>query len=111
MFLQEVTGYRSQTWRTALCHVCCVLSAGLLLLLFHWRPSLHVRARCKPCALGQADWVIIRVSTTGGVMSGMGFPACIHWDAVCVCRIDLGSASLRACRRRCWVRAGERKSC
>uniref|UniRef100_A0A8C2U7L6 ATPase cation transporting 13A2 n=1 Tax=Coturnix japonica TaxID=93934 RepID=A0A8C2U7L6_COTJA len=56
----EVTGYRSQPWRTALCHVCCVLSAGLLLLLFHWRPSLRVWARCKPCALGQADWVIIR---------------------------------------------------
>eukprot|EP00076_Gallus_gallus_P028647 XP_015152391.1 cation-transporting ATPase 13A2 isoform X2 [Gallus gallus] len=56
----EVTGYRSQPWRAALCHACCVLSAGLLLLLFHWRPSLRVRAMCKPCALGRADWVIIR---------------------------------------------------
>ncbi|OXB64406.1 hypothetical protein ASZ78_009989 [Callipepla squamata] len=59
-FLQEVTGYCRQPWRAALCHACCVLSAGLLLLIFHWRPSLSVRARCKPCALGQADWVIIR---------------------------------------------------
>lgn len=108
MFLQEVTGYRSQPWRAALCHACCVLSAGLLLLLFHWRPSLRVRAMCKPCALGRADWVIIRVSAVGGgVVSGMGFPACIRRDAACACRIDSGSASLHACRRRCWVRAGE----
>ena len=75
MFLQEVTGYRSQPWRAALCHACCVLSAGLLLLLFHWRPSLRVRAMCKPCALGRADWVIIRVSAVvGGVSVGWGSP-------------------------------------
>uniref|UniRef100_A0A663NAG1 Polyamine-transporting ATPase 13A2 n=1 Tax=Athene cunicularia TaxID=194338 RepID=A0A663NAG1_ATHCN len=41
---------------------CSVLTAGLLLVLFHWKPSLEVQAKCKPCALGQADWVIIRVS-------------------------------------------------
>lgn len=88
MFLQEVTGYRSQPWRAALCHACCVLSAGLLLLLFHWRPSLRVRAMCKPCALGRADWVIIRVSAVGG-------GGC-QWDGVprlhplgrCVCLQD-----------------------
>uniref|UniRef100_A0A8C0EPY3 Polyamine-transporting ATPase 13A2 n=1 Tax=Bubo bubo TaxID=30461 RepID=A0A8C0EPY3_BUBBB len=45
----------------ALCHACSVLTAGLLLVLFHWKPSLEVQAKCKPCALGQADWVIIRV--------------------------------------------------
>lgn len=43
----------------------------------------------------------------GGGVSGMGFPACIRRDAACACRIDSGSASLHACRRRCWVRAGE----
>ncbi|NXR53742.1 AT132 ATPase, partial [Hippolais icterina] len=58
--LQEVTGYQRRTWRVLLCHVGSVLSAGLLLLLFHWKPSLEVQAKCKPCALGQADWVIIR---------------------------------------------------
>ncbi|NXJ72553.1 AT132 ATPase, partial [Rostratula benghalensis] len=55
---QEVTGYQTKTWRVALCHVCSVLTAGLLLLLFHWKPSLEVQAKCQPCALGQADWVI-----------------------------------------------------
>ncbi|NXB99206.1 AT132 ATPase, partial [Orthonyx spaldingii] len=59
-FFQEVTGYQTRTWRVLLCHVGSVLSAGLLLLLFHWKPSLEVQAKCKPCALGQADWVIIR---------------------------------------------------
>ncbi|KAM7083750.1 polyamine-transporting ATPase 13A2 isoform 1-T1 [Ciconia maguari] len=56
----EVTGYQTKTWRVALCHTCSVLTAGLLLVLFHWKPSLEVQAKCKPCALGQADWVIIR---------------------------------------------------
>ncbi|XP_075376359.1 polyamine-transporting ATPase 13A2 isoform X2 [Mycteria americana] len=56
----EVTGYQTKTWRVALCHACSVLTAGLLLVLFHWKPSLEVQAKCKPCALGQADWVIIR---------------------------------------------------
>ncbi|KAF1519888.1 Cation-transporting ATPase 13A2, partial [Eudyptes sclateri] len=56
----EVTGYQTKTWRVALCHACSVLTAGLLLILFHWKPSLEVQAKCKPCALGQADWVIIR---------------------------------------------------
>ncbi|NXG42908.1 AT132 ATPase, partial [Psilopogon haemacephalus] len=57
---QEVTGYQTKPWRVALCHTCSVLTAGLLLLLFHWKPSLEVQAKCEPCALGQADWVIIR---------------------------------------------------
>ncbi|XP_062363425.1 polyamine-transporting ATPase 13A2 isoform X8 [Cinclus cinclus] len=56
----EVTGYQRRTWRVLLCHAGSVLSAGLLLLLFHWKPSLEVQAKCEPCALGQADWVIIR---------------------------------------------------
>ncbi|XP_027549015.1 cation-transporting ATPase 13A2 isoform X3 [Neopelma chrysocephalum] len=56
----EVSGYQSRPWRVLLCHVGSVLTAGLLLLLFHWKPSLEVQAKCSPCALGQADWVIIR---------------------------------------------------
>ncbi|NXL39274.1 AT132 ATPase, partial [Glaucidium brasilianum] len=55
-----VTGYQTKTWRVALCHACSVLTAGLLLVLFHWKPSLEVQVKCKPCALSQADWVIIR---------------------------------------------------
>lgn len=56
----EVTGYQRRRWRVLLCHAGAVLSAGLLPLLFHWRPSLEVQAKGRPCALGQADWLLIR---------------------------------------------------
>ncbi|XP_058711126.1 polyamine-transporting ATPase 13A2 isoform X3 [Poecile atricapillus] len=56
----EVTGYQRRPWRVLLCHAGSVLSAGLLLLLFHWKPSLEVQAKGEPCALAQADWLIIR---------------------------------------------------
>ncbi|NXP52825.1 AT132 ATPase, partial [Heliornis fulica] len=58
--MKEVTGYQTKAWRVALCHACSVLTAGLLLILFHWKPSLEVQAKCKPCALSQADWLVIR---------------------------------------------------
>ncbi|NXH35649.1 AT132 ATPase, partial [Myiagra hebetior] len=57
---QEVAGYRSRPWRVLLCHAGSVLSAGLLLLLFHWKPSLEVQAKCRPCALAQAHWLLLR---------------------------------------------------
>uniref|UniRef100_A0A8C4XKT4 Polyamine-transporting ATPase 13A2 n=1 Tax=Falco tinnunculus TaxID=100819 RepID=A0A8C4XKT4_FALTI len=63
----------TKMWRVALCHACSVLTAGLLLLLFHWKPSLEVQAKCKPCALGQADWVIIRVRGWMGEGQRLGF--------------------------------------
>ncbi|NWT13583.1 AT132 ATPase, partial [Vireo altiloquus] len=56
----EVVGYRRRLWRVLLCRAGSVLSAGLLPLLFHWRPSLEVRAKGEPCALGRAEWVILR---------------------------------------------------
>lgn len=68
---QEVTGYQTKRWRVALCHAGSVLTAGLLLVLFHWKPSLEVQAKCRPCALGQADWVIIRVSPQRGSQPGV----------------------------------------
>ncbi|OWK50143.1 putative cation-transporting ATPase 13A2 [Lonchura striata] len=56
----EVWGYRRRAWRALLCQAGSVLSAGLLPLLFHWKPGLEVQAKCQPCALGQADTLIIR---------------------------------------------------
>lgn len=111
MSFQEVTGYQTKPWRVALCHACSVLTAGLLLLLFHWKPSLEVRVKCEPCALGQADWVIIRVSPRGAGAWGAGgcrlppLGPC-RQPQVC-CRIASGSASPRVCGRRCWAKAGE----
>ncbi|NXI37282.1 AT132 ATPase, partial [Galbula dea] len=73
---QEVTGYQTKLWRVVLCHVCSVLTAGLLLILFHWKPSLEVQAKCQPCALGQADWVIIRDRF------GQCFTTCVHTETL-----------------------------
>uniref|UniRef100_A0A8C9MEQ6 Cation-transporting ATPase n=1 Tax=Serinus canaria TaxID=9135 RepID=A0A8C9MEQ6_SERCA len=75
---QEVTGYQRRSWRVLLCHAGSVLSAGLLLLLFHWKPSLEVQAKCQPCALGQADWLIIRVSSVGLGWGSVG----LGWGSV-----------------------------
>uniref|UniRef100_W5MM41 ATPase cation transporting 13A2 n=1 Tax=Lepisosteus oculatus TaxID=7918 RepID=W5MM41_LEPOC len=58
----DVQGYRRVQWRVLLCHLGAVLSAGLLLLLFHWRPRLGVWARCQPCPLSQAQLLLIRDS-------------------------------------------------
>ncbi|KAM9116106.1 polyamine-transporting ATPase 13A2 isoform 1-T1 [Pangshura tecta] len=55
----EVSGYQGRTWRIILCYVFYVLTAGILLIVFRWKPSLEVRAKCRPCALRQADWIII----------------------------------------------------
>nr|XP_014344016.1 PREDICTED: probable cation-transporting ATPase 13A4 [Latimeria chalumnae] len=58
----EITGYQRVLWRVVLCHVFSVLTVGLLILIFHWKPVLEVLAKCRPCSLHQADWVIIKVS-------------------------------------------------
>ncbi|KAM4651586.1 polyamine-transporting ATPase 13A2 isoform 2-T5 [Discoglossus pictus] len=55
----EISGYQKVTWRTVLCYLLCVLTLGLLLLIFYWKPRLYVRFTCKPCPLATADWVII----------------------------------------------------
>ncbi|XP_074831739.1 polyamine-transporting ATPase 13A2 [Carettochelys insculpta] len=55
----EVSGYQSRTWRIALCYMVTVLTAGILLIIFRWKPSLEVRAKGRPCPLRQADWIVI----------------------------------------------------
>uniref|UniRef100_A0A3B3SF29 ATPase cation transporting 13A2 n=1 Tax=Paramormyrops kingsleyae TaxID=1676925 RepID=A0A3B3SF29_9TELE len=54
----DVQGYRLVPWRVWLCRVFAVLSVGLLLLLFHWRPRLAVLARCNLCPLALADTLL-----------------------------------------------------
>ncbi|XP_019728679.1 polyamine-transporting ATPase 13A2 [Hippocampus comes] len=55
-------GYKWVRWRAWLCHLMAVLSLGVLLIVFHWRPRLSLLARCRPCPLGLADFVLIRDS-------------------------------------------------
>uniref|UniRef100_A0ACB8EEJ0 Uncharacterized protein n=1 Tax=Sphaerodactylus townsendi TaxID=933632 RepID=A0ACB8EEJ0_9SAUR len=55
----DVSGYQSNTWKVILCHLLSLLTLGGLLIVFHWKPYLRVRARCRRCPLSQADWVVI----------------------------------------------------
>ncbi|XP_037129788.1 cation-transporting ATPase 13A2 isoform X1 [Syngnathus acus] len=56
----DAQGYKWVRWRVWLCHVVAVLSLGVLLIVFRWRPRLALFARCRPCPLGLADLVLIR---------------------------------------------------
>ncbi|XP_056450032.1 cation-transporting ATPase 13A2 isoform X1 [Gadus chalcogrammus] len=58
----DVQGYRWVGWRVWLCRVGAVLSLGLLLLLFTWRPRFAVMARCSPCPLALAHVLLLRDS-------------------------------------------------
>ncbi|XP_068589337.1 polyamine-transporting ATPase 13A2 isoform X1 [Cebidichthys violaceus] len=58
----DVQGYKWVRWRVWLCHLAVVLSLGLLLVVFHWRPRLAVLARCCSCPLALADILLIRDS-------------------------------------------------
>lgn len=61
LFLQDVQGYKWVRWRVWSCRLAAVLSLGLLLIVFHWRPRLAVLARCCSCPLALADILLIRV--------------------------------------------------
>ncbi|XP_031724671.1 polyamine-transporting ATPase 13A2 isoform X2 [Anarrhichthys ocellatus] len=58
----DVQGYKWVRWRVWLCRLAAVLSLGLLLVVFHWRPRLAVLARCCSCPLALADILLIRDS-------------------------------------------------
>nr|XP_043893545.1 cation-transporting ATPase 13A2 isoform X2 [Solea senegalensis] len=56
----DVQGYKWVRWRVWLCHLATVLSLGLLLIVFHWRPRLGVRARCSSCPLAVAHILLVK---------------------------------------------------
>ncbi|XP_068601873.1 polyamine-transporting ATPase 13A2 [Brachionichthys hirsutus] len=58
----DVKAYKFVRWRVWLCRLAAVLSLGLILLVFHWRPRLAVLARCCSCPLALADVLILRDS-------------------------------------------------
>ncbi|KAM6924917.1 polyamine-transporting ATPase 13A2 [Xenentodon cancila] len=56
----DVQGYKWVRWRMWSCRLAALLSLGLLLIVFHWRPRLAVLARCCSCPLALADILLIR---------------------------------------------------
>ncbi|KAG2459354.1 AT132 ATPase, partial [Polypterus senegalus] len=59
----DLRGYQKVLWRVILCHLFTVLTAGLPLILFHWKPHIAVFIKCHSCTLHQADYVIIQDSS------------------------------------------------
>ncbi|KAL5014330.1 hypothetical protein ScPMuIL_008600 [Solemya velum] len=53
-------GYRESARRLCLYYTLLVLTGGLLLLLFHWKPELKCYLRKSPCALYTADTVVLK---------------------------------------------------
>ncbi|XP_030590233.1 polyamine-transporting ATPase 13A2 isoform X1 [Archocentrus centrarchus] len=58
----DVQGYKWVRWRVWLCRLAALLSLGVLLIVFHWRPRLAVLARCSSCPLALADILLLRDS-------------------------------------------------
>ncbi|XP_007440981.1 cation-transporting ATPase 13A2 [Python bivittatus] len=56
----EVKGYQRKTWKIVLCHFFSVLTLGIPLIIFHWKPHLEVSAKCTRCPLHQADQVVFQ---------------------------------------------------
>ncbi|XP_044907459.1 probable cation-transporting ATPase 13A5 isoform X2 [Felis catus] len=58
----EVFGYRTHNLRRALCLITTMLTCGVLLLVFYWKPQWRVWANCNPCPLQEADTVLLRTT-------------------------------------------------
>uniref|UniRef100_A0ACB8FCI1 Uncharacterized protein n=1 Tax=Sphaerodactylus townsendi TaxID=933632 RepID=A0ACB8FCI1_9SAUR len=58
----EIFGYRTHGFRRAVCIAGYVLSCGVLLLVFYWKPAWDVWANCVPCDLHEADVVLLRAT-------------------------------------------------
>uniref|UniRef100_A0A8C9V095 ATPase cation transporting 13A2 n=1 Tax=Scleropages formosus TaxID=113540 RepID=A0A8C9V095_SCLFO len=58
--MKDLQGYRLVPWRMWLCRIFALLSAGLLLLVFYWRPRWAVLARCSLCPLAMCDTLLVR---------------------------------------------------
>ncbi|XP_073512248.1 polyamine-transporting ATPase 13A2 isoform X2 [Phyllobates terribilis] len=56
----ELCGYCRVRWRTVICYLLCVLTLGLPLIIFHWKPRLHVLATCRRCSLAEADTLVVK---------------------------------------------------
>lgn len=56
----DVQGYKWVRWRVWLCRLAALLSLGLILIVFHWRPRLGVLIRCCSCPLALADILLLK---------------------------------------------------
>ncbi|XP_066477686.1 probable cation-transporting ATPase 13A4 [Tiliqua scincoides] len=66
---KEIFGYKTQTFRKALCIAGHILSCGALLLVFYWKPAWDVWANCVPCDLQEADIILLRTTDEFNIFS------------------------------------------
>ncbi|XP_054838971.1 probable cation-transporting ATPase 13A4 isoform X2 [Eublepharis macularius] len=59
---KEIFGYKTHGFRRAACVAGHILSCGVLLLVFYWKPAWDVWANCVPCDLEEADVVLLRTT-------------------------------------------------
>ncbi|XP_063297779.1 probable cation-transporting ATPase 13A4 [Pelobates fuscus] len=58
----EIFGYKTIQYRKVLSIIGCIISFGVLWLLFYWRPEWEVWICCEPCSLQEADVVLLRTT-------------------------------------------------
>ncbi|XP_078523235.1 putative cation-transporting ATPase 13A4 isoform X2 [Lissotriton helveticus] len=58
----EMFAYKTQPCRRVLCIIGHILSLGLLLFMFHWKPEWEVWANCTPSTLKDADVMLLRTT-------------------------------------------------
>ncbi|KAM9279137.1 putative cation-transporting ATPase 13A4 [Morus bassanus] len=93
----EIFGYKTQGCRKALCIAGYILSCGVLLLLFYWKPEWDVWANCIRCSLEEADIVLLRttdefriysrktvtwISVSALIKSKLDYPATAEEDSI-----------------------------
>ncbi|XP_051900723.1 polyamine-transporting ATPase 13A3-like [Pristis pectinata] len=57
-----IYGYCWSWWRAALSALLTLLSCGLILVAFYWRPQWHMRCFCSPCDLQDAEYVLMKTT-------------------------------------------------
>ncbi|XP_078523057.1 putative cation-transporting ATPase 13A4 [Lissotriton helveticus] len=58
----QLFGYKTHPCRRVLCIIGHILSLGLLLFLFYWKPEWEVWANCTPSTLKDADVLLLRTT-------------------------------------------------
>ncbi|XP_006819618.1 polyamine-transporting ATPase 13A3-like [Saccoglossus kowalevskii] len=56
------TGYRSNRLKTGLCYVASFFTVGILILVFHWKPSWSLKAKFSKCPVKDAEIVLLQNS-------------------------------------------------
>ncbi|XP_067879684.1 polyamine-transporting ATPase 13A3-like [Heterodontus francisci] len=57
-----IYGYCWSWWRAVLSTLVTILSCGLFMMAFYWRPEWHMKCFCYPCHLQDAEYVLMKTT-------------------------------------------------